>query len=172
MAVIFLRHRILVDYANQFFYKSPMLIALFLSITLGLASVLQGGLNRQIATTWGFTAAAFFNTLVLLVSITALFIISRRYPAMLPEVLRERNSFSSFSWWYLLPGLCGLYIILGMPLVISKIGAVKLFMGFIAAQLVGSLIWDACMEGMPVNAIRIIGVALSFLAVWLVSWKG
>lgn len=149
-----------------------MLIALFLSATLGLASVLQGGLNRQIATTWGFTAAAFFNTLVLLTAITALYIVSRRYPMLLPEVLRERQGFSNFSWWYIIPGLCGLYIILGMPLVISKIGAVKLFVGFVAAQLVGSLIWDACMEGMPVNAIRIIGVALSFLAVWLVTWKG
>lgn len=149
-----------------------MLIALFLSATLGLASVLQGGLNRQIATTWGFTAAAFFNTLVLLTAITVLYIVSRRYPMLLPEVLRERQGFSNFSWWYIIPGLCGLYIILGMPLVISKIGAVKLFMGFVAAQLVGSLIWDACMEGMPVNAIRIIGVGLSFLAVWLVTWKG
>lgn len=149
-----------------------MLIALFLSITLGLASVLQGGLNRQIATTWGFTATAFFNTLVLLVATAILYIVSRRYPMILPEALRERNGFSSFSWWYLIPGLCGLYIILGIPLVISKIGALNLFLGFVAAQLVGSLIWDACMEGVPISIIHIAGVALSFLAVWLVSWKG
>lgn len=147
-------------------------IALFLSVTLGLASILQGGLNRQIATTWGFVAAAFLNTIVLLIAITALYVTSRRYPTLFPEILRERGSFSSFSWWYVLPGLCGLYLILGIPLVISKIGAVKLFMGFVAAQLVGSLVWDACVEGIAISGIRVVGIILSLIAVWLVTWKG
>lgn len=149
-----------------------MWIALFLSVALGLASVLQGGLNRQIATQWGFVGAAFLNTLVILVVVSILYVMSRWYPDVLPKVLQDKDSFTRFSWWHVIPGLCGLFLILAMPWVISKIGALKLFMGFVTAQMLGSLVWDACMEGIPISIIRVAGVALSFLAVWLVSWKG
>lgn len=148
-----------------------MSLAILMSITMGIASLLQGGLNRQIASQWGFVGAAFLNTIVILAVVSALYGISRWYPEILPKALQDKDSFSKLSWWYVVPGLCGLFLILGMPWVISKIGALNLFMGFVSAQLVGSLIWDACMEGIPLSTIRITGVALSFLAVWLVSWK-
>lgn len=149
-----------------------MSLAVFLSLLMGAASLFQGGLNRHIATQWGFVGAAFLNTLVILVVVSTIYGISRWYPDVLPKVLQDKHSFSNISWWYVIPGLSGLFLILGMPWVISKIGALKLFLGFVAAQLVGSVIWDACMEGIPVTTIRVAGVALSFLAVWLVSWKG
>lgn len=148
-----------------------MSLAIFISITMGIASLLQGGINRQIASQWGFVGAAFLNTLVILVIVSALYVASRWYPDLLPKVLHDRGSFSRIQWWYIIPGLAGLFLILGMPWVISKIGALNLFMGFVSAQLAGSLIWDACMEGIPLSAIRVTGVALSFVAVWLVSWK-
>lgn len=148
-----------------------MSLAIFISLAMGVASMLQGTLNRQIAAQWGFVGTAFLNTLIILVIVSILYIASRWYPELLPRVLHDKGSFSRFSWWYIIPGLCGLFIILGMPWVIGKIGALNLFMGFVAAQLFGSLIWDACMEGIPLSVIRVAGVALSFVAVWLVSWK-
>ncbi len=148
-----------------------MSLAVFLSLAMGLASLFQGGLNRQIATHWGFVGAAFLNTLVILVVISIIYGVSRWYPDALPRVLQDNDSFSRISWWYVIPGLSGLFLILGMPWVISKIGALNLFMGFVAAQLLGSVVWDACVEGIPVSVIRIAGVGLSFLAVLLVAWK-
>ena len=51
---------------------------------LGLAAVLQGGLNRQIMGSWGLAQAALLNTLVLLAAVGVLLLVARLWPGALP----------------------------------------------------------------------------------------
>lgn len=146
--------------------------AYFLPFIFGAMAVLQGGLNRLIARDWGLAGTVFLNSLMLSTAALGLYVWARNNPGALPEVFRDRGSFSSFSWWYLIPGLCGFTLVTGLPFAIQKIGALKVFVGLIAAQLLVSMIWDARIEQLPITSTRVLGALLSFCGALLVAWKG
>jgi bacterial/archaeal transporter family-2 protein len=149
-----------------------MQMALLLPVLLGLASVLQAGFNRQISRSYGLPTAVLLNTCVLLVVASALFFWSLGSPQSVPAALRPSQRSGSPALWYLLPGLLGFCLVAGIPLAISRIGALKAFVLLIGAQLVGSLVWDAWVEARPVNVVRVAGAVISFLGAVLVSLKG
>ena len=136
---------------------------------LGFAAVLQGGLNRQISGQWGLSTAALFNALVLCCAAGFLFWMTRSQPEMLPEFFRSRGGWSTFRWWFILPGLFGMALVVGIPWAISRVGAFPVFMGILAGQLITSLAWDAVMEQKPLTLIRLAGATLAFLGAYLVS---
>ncbi len=145
---------------------------IFLPGMLGVVAVLQGGLNRQISGQWGLSGAALFNTLVLLIATVSLFMVAKARPDLLPEFFRPRGSFQAFQWWYLIPGLCGMALVVGIPFAIHRLGAFPVFLGILGGQLVMSLIWDAMMEHRPVTALRLAGAGLAILSAWMVSRQG
>lgn len=140
---------------------------------LGLAAVIQGGLNRQISGQWGLSNAAFFNTLVLLAATAGLLVYTVTRPESLPEFFRVKGglgaSWASFRWWYLIPGLCGMSLVVGIPYAIQRIGAFPVFLGILGGQLVASLLWDAAVEHRPVTLVRLAGAGLALLAAWMVG---
>lgn len=144
----------------------------FLPFFLGILAVMQGGLNRQISREWGLAGATLTNNFVLLVCGLALFFTTRFSPESVPAFFRPKTGLSSFSWWYLLPGLCGFSLVTGLPFTIQRIGATRVFVGLIAAQLLTSLLWDARIENLPVTGTRVLGALLAFGGAVLVSWKG
>lgn len=146
--------------------------AYFLPFLFGAMAVLQGGLNRLIARHWGLAGTVFLNSLMLTTAGLALYLFARHNPQALPAIFRDKGSFSSFSWWFVIPGLCGFTLVTGLPFAIQKLGALKVFVGLIAAQLIVSMIWDAHVEQLPVTSTRMIGAALSFCGALLVAWKG
>ncbi|MEW6057943.1 MAG: DMT family transporter, partial [Bdellovibrionota bacterium] len=95
----------------------------------------------------------------------------KKAPHLLPDIFRDKSSFSNFSWWHVVPGLCGVTIIAGISLGIGRIGALKVFVGMIGAQLLGSLIWDAWIEQTPVTLTRVVGSVLALLGAVMVSLK-
>lgn len=148
-----------------------MIWALLLSFFVGAATVLQGGMNRQIAVTWGVSGAVLLNTVLYAILSLALFWTARKFPSLLPEVLWDRGSFTNFSWWYLLPGLCGFFIVVGAPIVIARIGAFQFILGVVAVQLAGGILWDVMIEKIPVTSVRMAGAVLAFVSVVMVGWK-
>lgn len=132
---------------------------LFLPGLLGLASVMQSALNRQLAKSWGVPAAVLINTLVFLV-LSVGFYVSARSAARGP-----------FQWWFLVPGVLGFCLVAGMPLAIARIGAFSAYAMLIAGQLITSLIWDAVVEGAPLTAVRGIGAALLVASAVMISIK-
>ncbi len=148
-------------------------IAIALPIFLGAATVLQGGMNRQIASHWGLSGAVLLNSLVLLLLAGLLYYFSRSMGSRFPELSPPSNaSAGSAGWWYWIPGFFGFCIVAGVPLAISRAGAVKFFLAFIGAQLLASLLWDAAIEGLPLNAYRLAGTAIAFAGAILVILKG
>lgn len=139
---------------------------------LGVAAVLQGGLNRQVAGHWGLAAAALFNTIVLLSATLALLTLCRFRPELLPPFFSLKGAWTEIRWWWIFPGLCGFALVAGIPWTISRIGAFPVFLGLLGGQLVMSLAWDAFVEHHPVTLIRIVGAGLALLGAWLVGRQG
>ncbi|QSQ13219.1 DMT family transporter [Myxococcus landrumensis] len=138
----------------------------------GLAVVAQGGFNRRFASQWGLLSAVVVNMVVATVVTVAVYMVARAVPGFWPEAAPTESRFSGFTPWHLLPGLCGVVIVLGMPLSISRIGAVQSVLLLIAAQLATSLIWDAMVEGRPATLARVVGSALAFTGAAIAVWKG
>ena len=150
-----------------------MRFSLLLPLYLGFASVLQGGLNRTLAKNWGLAGAALLNSLVLGFIGLLVFFVARGTPTRLPEIFRDPGTaFSNFSWWYLLPGLLGFSLVAGIPMALSRLGALQTFVVLIASQILASMAWDAFAEGKPVTLARVAGAVLAFLGAALVNFKG
>jgi bacterial/archaeal transporter family-2 protein len=134
--------------------------------------VAQGGLNRRLAGQWGLPGAVLLNTVVLLGVVLTLFALMSAVPSLFPEGFGGRPQLRGFSPWYLLPGVLGFVIVLGMPVAIARLGAVQSVLLLIAAQLVASLAWDALVEGRPATLVRVVGSVLAVAGAALVVLKG
>lgn len=128
-----------------------MRVEFLIPFILGALTVLQAGLNRQIARDWGLTGAVLMNCLVLIVAASSIYFLNQE----------GRIDFTKMKWWFVLPGLMGLSLILGGPYVVAKIGALKLFIGIVAAQLLASILWDLYVEAIAVSPMRIAGAGLA-----------
>ena len=136
---------------------------------LGVAAVLQGGLNRQISDHIGLAGAVVINNIVLLGFALILYAVSMQKPAWLPDVFYNKASMLEFKWWYIFPGLMGYSLVAGVPWAISKIGALNLFVGLVGAQMVASILWDYYFENTPITMLRIFGAVLAFSGVFVLS---
>lgn len=147
-----------------------MSIALLVPLLLGVVAVFQATLNRQIAQAWGFAPAVLLNALV----VVALGLVFLGYCALRgPDSGFLRVSFdqSLVRAWWLLPGIFGFAIVLGMPWAVARLGALPMFVSLVAAQVVTSAVWDHFAEGIPLTAPRVLGALLAVTGVGLVSWK-
>lgn len=142
-----------------------------LTFFLGAIAVLQGALNRIIAGSWGLAPAIVLNNCVILAAGLVLFGAVKFYPEIFPEGLRDKAGFTSFSWYYVLPGLCGLVLVAGIPFAIGKIGAANVFIGIVCAQMVASLIWDKVVEGIPLTWTRTAGAFFAILGAVMLRIK-
>lgn len=138
----------------------------------GLAVVAQGGLNKRFAGQWGLLSAVLMNMVVATVATFAVFAVARSVPALWPEAASNGARFPGFTVWHLLPGLCGVVIVVGMPWAIGRVGAVQSVLLLIAAQLATSLVWDAMVEGRPATVARVVGSAVAFTGAAIAVWKG
>lgn len=138
----------------------------------GLAVVAQAGLNRRFAGQWGLLGAVLMNMVVATVATFAVYAVTRAVPGLWPEASPGHTRFEGFTPWHVLPGLCGVLIVIGMPWAIGRLGAVQSGLLLIVAQLVTSLIWDAMVEGRPATLARVVGSAVACVGAAIVVWKG
>ncbi|GHG66263.1 DMT family transporter [Comamonas sp. JC664] len=138
----------------------------------GLAVVAQAGLNRRFAGQWGLMSAVLVNMVVATVATFAVYMAVRTVPGLWPEAAAGQGRLSGFTPWHLLPGLCGVVIVLGMPWAMSRLGAVQSALLLMAAQLITSLVWDAMVEGRPATFPRVLGSGVAFMGAAIAVWKG
>ena len=142
----------------------------------GLAVVAQAGLNRRFAGQWGLLSAVLMNMVVATVATFAVYMVARSVPGFWPEAAAPAGGqgrfFDGLTVWHLLPGLCGVVIVVGMPWAISRLGAVQSALLLMGAQLLTSLVWDAMVEGRPVTLARGVGTAVAFVGAAIAVWKG
>ncbi len=144
-----------------FCYIFVMIFSLFLPLLIGATGVLQNTLNRKIAAGIGLPLALLVNSFTLVLLSVALFFCLRLVPnENLPEIFRSRTEWS-LGWKNLLPGFFGFFIIATAPLAIGRVGATKVFIGVIVAQIIASILWDFYAEALPISSTRLIGAALA-----------
>ena len=146
---------------NILFYLLPVII--------GASTILQGSLNRQIASTVGvFQATLVTNTVTTLFCAVAFYFV-QTYPAAFPDFFKSSAPLSTFKWWYLIPSIFGFLIINGMPFAFSKLGAVKVTILLVAAQMITSLLWDYYVDHLTLNLYKVCGLFFAFLSVVFIS---
>jgi transporter family-2 protein len=136
-----------------------MFLAFIAPLCIGFLGVLQNTWNKQISEKLGLLQAIIVNNIVLLAGGILLYFGAKLLPeSSLPDLMRVKAN-SEWQWRFLLPGLAGLFIIIVAPLAISRVGAVRVFVGIVAAQLVTSLLWDWLAEDLPVTGWKFCAVA-------------
>jgi transporter family-2 protein len=145
-------------------------IAILIPIFLGVASILQGALNKNISNQIGLAQTAFIgNALVLLFSLAFLGLVYTQ-PQLFPQFFHIKP-IQSFKWWYLIPAFFGFCIVLGLPYAFYKIGAVQVTVFLISTQLIASALWDYKMDGIPLDTQKIIGMLLALASMIVLNFK-
>jgi bacterial/archaeal transporter family-2 protein len=145
---------------------------IILPFLIGLAGVAQGILNRQVSASWGLTWAVVLNAVLFIVYSLVLLGFLQYAPQVLPEYLRVSTfSTEKFKWWFVLPGLCGFLLVLGIPWSIQIMGPSKTFILFIVAQIVFSLLAEKFFFGSDIPVLKIAGALLAMCGAALVMWS-
>ena len=143
-----------------------------LPILLGGVAVIQAGMNKTIAQTAGLATASLINGCVFALCALLVFLMTYFAAGAFPEAVAFPHGRGlTFKGWYLLPGLIGFLLVFFLPLVMMKTGALPVFLGAIAGQIIAGLLWDAYFENSPVDAVRVAGAVMVFAGAILVIWK-
>jgi transporter family-2 protein len=138
-------------------------------VVLGAVAVVQGMLNRNLASSIGLGRAAAINGAVVATALAAVYVAVRAWPDRFPELFHTRAG--TLPWWVIAPGLCGGVVVLITPWAISRLGAAPVFIGVVAGQMWTSLALDAWLLGAPISWPRLLGAAMTMAGVVLASWK-
>lgn len=146
---------------NNFYLVIPLM--------LGAIGILQGGFNRTISDDVGVAQAVFYGCIVTLIIASGFYFVVRLYPQYFPAFFQAKASLGSFKLWYMIPGILGFLFLAGFPIAISKLGAVKLLVGLVAAQMVASVFWDVFVEKIPMNTLKVAGMFFAAISVTCIS---
>ena len=127
---------------------------------IGSFAVLQGTINKNLSIEIGLARTLLINCGVLFAISVILFYLLPH----LPWFSQEKEKIITWQWWYLLPGVLGVGIVYGAPLAIGHYGALKVFIGLIAVQLITSLCWDYFVDDIPLTTAKLVSLAFAFLS--------
>ncbi|MDO9181193.1 MAG: DMT family transporter [Bacteriovorax sp.] len=142
---------------------------ILLPLLIGCCGILQGTFNRQISTTIGVTQAALITNIGSLGICLFFYFYVKNFSNSLPDFFQIKAPLTTYKWWYIFPPIFGFLIIAGIPFAIAKLGAVKVTVGLIAAQMITSIIWDFVVEDISLNIMKIIGIFFAFLSVTFIT---
>lgn len=146
-----------------------MNLYLLIPLIIGAVAVLQGTLNREMAGVMGLGSAILVNSVLVLFLGGGLYGLARFRPDWVPEIFRGEFVLGQMTWWMVLPALFGFCIIAGIPWAMSKLGASKVVVAMVVAQIVVGILWDLLVDQKPLGWMRILGGALAIAGVVLVS---
>src|SRR5690348_10132783 len=98
-----------------------MNLALAVPFALGCFAVLQVALNKRIAGTMGLTQAVILNAGVLLVVAVGFWLYARVAREDFGPWMSGSGGPGDFKLWWIVPGLCGLTLVAGMPWAVQRI---------------------------------------------------
>lgn len=142
---------------------------ILLPLGLGVVGILQGAINRQVSTYIGVAQATLITNVATVFMCTAFFIFAKHYSEALPPLFQIKAPITTYKWWFIFPPIFGFLIVAGMPYAIFKLGAVKVTVGLIAAQMVTSVVWDIFVEDINLNLMKIAGIVFSFISVVFIT---
>lgn len=142
---------------------------ILLPVLLGCVGILQGAINGQISNTIGVTQATLITNVGSVIICVAFYFIVRSYSHLVPDFFQIKAPITTYKWWYVFPPLFGFMIIAGMPFAIAKLGAVKVTVGLIAAQMLTSVLWDIMVLDISLNIMKVVGILFAFLSVTFIT---
>jgi transporter family-2 protein len=148
-----------------------MLLYLMIPTFIGFMSVVQNALNRQVGLQTGLATAVFINACIVFVSGLLLILAIRFFPERFGQFVGGPSEPIVFKWWYLVPGIFGFCVIFGLPYAMTKLGALNVFICFVSAQVLGSMVWEALIDRAAPSGLRVFGAGLAMVGVLLVSWR-
>lgn len=138
-------------------------------LLIGCFGILQGAINRQVAATIGVAQASLITNIGSVILCMLFYFIVRSFSSVFPEFFQIKAPITTYKWWYIFPPLFGFLIVTGIPFAIAKLGAVKVTVGLIAAQMITSIIWDIMVEDISLNLMKVIGIFFAFLSVTFIT---
>jgi transporter family-2 protein len=136
-------------------------------IAIGFASIFQGGVNRNMSNDIGLAHSILIGNIIIVAYSLTLYFWVQKSPETFPEFMRVKASIMTFKWWYIFPSICGFIIVAGIPYGIFKLGAVKVTVIIVAAQMLASILWDTFIEKSPVNLYKSLGLFFAGISVAL-----
>lgn len=141
---------------------------ILLPLILGAFGILQGTINRQISSQIGIAQATLISNFGTLILCSVFYLLVKYSAQSFPELFKIRAPLTTYNWWFIFPAIFGFLIVTCMPFAFAKLGAVKVTVGLIAAQMITSALWDIYVENIAINALKIMGMIFSFLSVVLI----
>lgn len=142
-------------------------IAIIVPLFIGCIGILQGALNRLMTNDIGLTWMALLGNAVTLLVCIGFYFFVKANPELFPDFVRLKEF--QFKWWYIIPGIFGFLFVVGLPLGIYEVGAVKTTVGLIAAQMVTSVLWDVFIENIPLTMTKGFGILMAIGSVILIT---
>jgi transporter family-2 protein len=143
--------------------------SILIPLFLGMIGILQGTINRQVASHIGVAQATLITNMATVFICMGFYFFAKYNQELLPNIFHIKAPFSTYKWWFIFPPIFGFLIVAGMPFAFSKLGAVKVTVGLIAAQMITSVVWDFIVDDIRLNLLKIGGIILAFLSVILVT---
>lgn len=145
------------------------MIYLFAPFAIGFMSVLQNAVNKQVSQQYGLALVLLINALVILVAAGSLYFAAQSAPDRLGGFIAGSGAAFEWKWWYVFPGLFGFSVIFGIPFCMKELGALTVFVSFVTAQVICSMLWDVFVDGMPVVTTKLIGAVIALVGVIMVA---
>lgn len=142
-----------------------MNLTYLIPIAIGIAGILQGGVNRNMSNDIGLAHSILIGNIIIVFYSLALYIWVQKSPESFPSFIRVKESLMSFKWWYVFPSIFGFIIVAGIPYGIYKLGAVKVTVVIVAAQMLSSILWDIFIEKSPINLFKSLGLLFAAISV-------
>jgi len=142
---------------------------LLIPIFLGVIGILQGTINKEVAGHIGVAQATLITNLVTVIMCTVFYFLVKHYQSSFPPIFHLKSQFTTYKWWFIFPPIFGFLIVAGMPFAFSKLGAVKVTVGLIAAQMLTSVVWDYWIEDITLNFYKILGIIFALLSMAMIS---
>lgn len=143
---------------------------MLIPMVLGLTVVTQGAINRRVGADFGLSSAVFLNAFLFFVLSGILLLWAKLAPHQVPEYWRIKDlNMDQARWWYLIPGLCGFLLVLGVPMSLQANGPSKTFILLIASQVVVSLLFEIFIFSTPISNMKLIGALLAAIGAAMVA---
>lgn len=146
-----------------------MNLIMLLPLFIGCAGILQGTINRQVATHIGVAQASLITNAVTVLICIAFYTLVKANPSLVPDFFQVKAPLTTYKWWFIFPPIFGFCIIAGIPFAFAKLGAVKVTVLLVAAQMVTSVVWDIFVEDIGINLMKFAGILFALISVVLVT---
>ena len=142
---------------------------MLIPLIIGCMTIMQGGFNRNVSQLIGVTQAALVSNIVTVLICLIFYYVVKFAPQLFPTFFQIKAPITTYKWWFIFPAIFGFCIVAGIPMAFAKLGAVKVTVLLIAAQMITSVIWDIVVEGISLNALKIAGIISALISVTLIT---